>query len=182
MKKVDLSKFDNKWYDSGSKFKRILWYLLNRYFLKTYMPYPSRIKVYILKIFGAKIGKNIVIKPNVNIKYPWFLEMGDNVWIGEGVWIDNLAPVKIGSNVCISQGAYLLTGNHNYKKESFDLIVKGIEIEDGVWIGAKSVVCPGVKLKSHSILTVGSVLTNDTEEFTIYRGNPAIPVRKRVID
>ena len=75
-----------------------------------------------------------------------------------------------------------MTGNHNYKKESFDLIVKGIEIEDGVWIGAKSVVCPGVKLKSHSILTVGSVLTNDTEEFTIYRGNPAVPVRKRVID
>jgi len=182
MKKIDLSKFDNKWYNPGSKFKRILWYLFNRVFLKTYFPYPSRFKVFILKIFGAKVGKNIVIKPNVNIKYPWFLEIGNNVWIGEDVWIDNLAKVAIGDNVCISQGAYLLTGNHNYKKETFDLIVKEIIIEDGVWIGAKSIVCPGVRLKTHSILTVGSVLTSDAEEYTIYQGNPAKPIRKRIIN
>jgi putative colanic acid biosynthesis acetyltransferase WcaF len=96
--------------------------------------------------------------------------------------LDNLAKVVIGDNVCISQGAYLLTGNHNYKKETFDLIVKGIVIEDGVWIGAKSIVCPGVKLKTHSILTVGSVLTLDADAFTIYQGNPAKPIRKRKME
>jgi len=98
------------------------------------------------------------------------------------VWIDNLAKVEIGDNVCISQGAYLLTGNHNYKEETFDLIVKEIIIEDGVWIGAKSIVCPGVRLKTHSILTVGSVLTSDAEEYTIYQGNPAKSIRKRIIN
>ena len=61
------------------------------------------------------------------------------------------------SNVCISQGATLLCGNHNFKKPGFDLIIDEIIVEDGVWIGAKSIVCPGVTLKSHSILTVGSV-------------------------
>jgi len=182
MKKVDLSKFNNKWYNPGTKFKRFLWYLFNRIFLKTYIPYPSKLKILILKIFGAKIGKNVVIKPNVNIKYPWFLEIGDNVWIGEDVWIDNLAKVKIGNNVCISQGAYILTGNHNYKKETFDLILKDVLIEDGVWIGAKCILCPGITVKSHSVLTVGSVLTTSTEEYTIYRGNPAVPIRKRIIE
>ncbi len=181
MNKTDLSKFDNSWYKPGGKVKRTLWYFLNFFFLKSFLPYPSSFKVLILKVFGAKIGKGVVIKPDVNIKYPWFLEIGDNSWIGEGVWIDNIAQVKIGSNVCVSQGSYILTGNHDYKKESFDLMVKPVVIEDGVWVGAKSVVCPGVTLKSHSILSVGSVLTADTEEYAVYKGNPAVKVRKRVI-
>ena len=134
-----------------------------------------------LRLFGAKIGKGLVIKPKVNIKYPWFLEIGDHVWIGEEVWIDNLTLVKIESNVCISQGAMLLTGNHNYKKSSFDLITGQITLEDGVWIGAKSVVCPAVTCHSHSVLAVGSIATKDLEPYTIYQGNPAQPIRKRII-
>ena len=131
-------------------------------------------------MFGAKTGKNIILKPRINIKYPWFLEIGNNCWIGENVWIDNLTTVKIGNNVCISQGAYLLTGNHNYKKETFDLIVKEIILEDGVWIGAKSVVSPGVVCRSHSILTVGSIAVRDMEQYGIYQGNPAVLKKYRV--
>lgn len=73
-------------------------------------------KIWMLRKFGAKIGKGVFIKPLVNIKYPWNLDIGDYTWIGENVWIDNLTQVKIGSNVCISQGAMLLCRNHNYKK------------------------------------------------------------------
>ena len=134
-----------------------------------------------LKLFGAKIGKGVVIKPSVNIKYPWKLSIGDHTWIGENVWIDNLGEVKIGANACISQGAMLLCGNHNYKKVAFDLIVGNIELEDGVWIGAHSVVCPGVKCKSHSLLAVKSVATKNLEAWKIYQGNPAIVVRDREI-
>lgn len=182
MNKVDLSKYDNRWYNPGSKIKRLLWYFINILFFKTSIPYPSKLKVFILKHFGAKVGKNIVIKPNTNIKYPWFLEIGDNVWLGEGVWIDNLAEVKIGSNVCISQGAYILTGNHNYKKSTFDLIIKAINVEDGVWIGAKAIICPGVKLATHCVIIAGSIATKDTEPFGIYQGNPAIKIRDRTIE
>ena len=182
MGNVDLSKFNNNWYNPGSKIKRLLWYFVNILFFKTSLPYPSKFKVFILKLFGAKTAKNIIIKPNVNIKYPWFLEIGNNVWLGEGVWIDNLTNVKIGNNVCISQGAYILTGNHNYKKETFDLIVNPVIIEDGVWIGAKSIVCPGSVIKTHSVLSVGSVFSGISEEgYTIYRGNPATPLRLRKI-
>jgi putative colanic acid biosynthesis acetyltransferase WcaF len=182
MNNVDLSKFDNNWYKPGNPVKRFLWYLKNISLLKSSLPWPNALKIFTLKFYGAKIGKGVIIKPCVNIKYPWFLEIGDNVWIGEEVWIDNLGKVKIGNNVCLSQGAMLMCGNHNYKKESFDLIVGDITLEDGVWVGAKSVVCPGVTMKSHSILTAGSILTKDTEEFGIYQGNPAVMVKQRRIE
>ena len=178
---VNLSSFDNSWYKPGNSIKRIIWYFKNLFLFKSSIPWPNGLKILTLRFFGAKVGKGVVIKPCVNIKYPWFLEIGDNVWIGEEAWIDNLGKVKIGNNVCISQGAMLLCGNHNYKKSSFDLIVGDITLEDGVWIGAKAVVCPGVKMKSHSVLTAGSILTKDAEEYTIYQGNPAVAVRKREI-
>jgi len=139
-------------------------------------------KINILKLFGAKLGENLTIKPKVNIKYPWFLEIGDNVWLGEKVWIDNLGKLIIGSNVCISQGAMILMGNHNYKSESFDLMVEQVILEDGVWIGAKAIVCPGITCYSHSVLSVGSVANRDLKECGIYQGNPANFVKKRKIN
>lgn len=179
--RVDLSKYKNEWYQPGNIFKRVIWYFVNMIFFKTLFPFPSSLKIKLLRLFGAKIGKNIVIKPNVNIKYPWFLEIGDNCWIGEEVWIDNLAFVRMGENVVISQGAYLLTGSHNYKKEAFDLIIKEIILEDGVWIGARAIVTPGVRCKTHSVLSVGSVATKDLEAYGVYQGNPALFKRKREI-
>ena len=89
--------------------------------------------------------------------------------------------MRIGSNVCISQGAMLLTGNHDYKRASFDLMARPITIEDGVWIGARALICPGVTVASHSVVTAGSVLSDDTEPYGIYRGNPAVKVRSRHI-
>jgi putative colanic acid biosynthesis acetyltransferase WcaF len=139
-----------------------------------------KIKKIILKIFGAKIGLGLIIKPSVHIKYPWLLEIGDHCWLGENIWIDNLVKVKIGNHVCISQGAMLLTGNHDYNKSTFDLITGKILLEDGVWIGAKSIVCPGVTCHSHSILNVGSLATKNLEEFSIYQGNPAILKKRRM--
>ncbi len=122
-----------------------------------------------------------MIKPGVNVKYPWFLTVGDYVWIGEQVWIDNLATVTIGNNVCVSQGALLLTGNHNYSKPTFDMVIKPIYLETGCWVGAKTVVCPGVTIGSHAVLGAGAVATKSLDAYGIYQGNPAVWVRKRVI-
>jgi len=177
--KTDLSTYKNTDYQPGSLLKRMGWYWVNRWFLHTSLVIPSSLKCGLLRLFGAKVGKGVVIKPWVSIKYPWFLEIGDHVWIGEQVWIDNLAMVRIGSNSCLSQGVMLLTGNHDYKKSSFQLITGEIQLEEGVWIGAKGVVCPGVTCGLHAVLTVGSVATRDLEPYTIYQGNPAMPVRKR---
>lgn len=180
-KTVSLDKYDNSWYHPGSAWKRLVWYFVNVSFLKnTFIPCSS-LKVFLLRLFGAKIGRNVTIKPGVNIKYPWFLEVGNNCWLGENVWIDNLAHVKIGNNVCISQGAMLLCGNHNYKKETFDLIIGEIILEDGCWVGAKSVVCPGVTLAVNSVLSVCSVAQRNLEANRIYQGNPARGIRIRTI-
>ena len=181
MKNVALNKFNNSWFNPGANvLKRTLWYFTNALWLNSAFPING-LKIFLLRIFGAKIGRGVVIKPHVNIKYPWKLQVGNYVWIGENVWIDNLGSVVIGNNVCLSQGAMLLLGNHDYKQEAFDLIVKDIVLEDGVWIGAKSIVCPGVKCFSHAVLSVGSIATSDLEAFSIYQGNPAVKVRERVI-
>ena len=173
--------YENSWYYPGAGFlKRTLWYFCNHWFVHCGWNPTSCIRIFFLRLFGAKIGRNVTIHPNVNIKYPWFLEIGDNVWRGEDVWIDNLAKVQVGNNACISQGAMLLCGNHNFKKHSFDLIVKEINIHEGAWIGAKATVCPGVTAHTYSVLCVGSVATHDLESHGIYQGNPAIRIKERV--
>lgn len=177
-----LDLYDNSWYSPGANpVKRLLWYFVNVLIFNNGLFPLSGLKVSFLRIFGAKVGTGVVIKPSVNIKYPWHLELGDYTWVGEGVWIDNLTTVSLGRNCCLSQGAMLLTGNHNYKRSSFDLLVGEIYLEDGVWIGAKAIVCPGVRCHSHSVLSAGSVATKNLEAFTSYHGNPAQEAKKRVI-
>ncbi|MCC8425746.1 WcaF family extracellular polysaccharide biosynthesis acetyltransferase [Mucilaginibacter sp. UR6-11] len=182
MQKTDLESYNNfPYHPGGSAVKRILWYYINGFVFKTSLFPVYGIKVALLRLFGAKIGRRVEVKPCVNIKYPWLLTIGDEVWIGEDVWIDNLVEVTIGSNVCLSQGAVILTGSHNYKKTSFNLITGNVVIEDGVWVGAKAIVTQGIILASHAVLTAGSVATKNLENYCIYQGNPAVKVREREI-
>lgn len=171
--KTDLSRYDNSSYNpGGGAVKRTLWYFVNAVFIKSSLNPVSGLKVALLRLFGAKVGRGVVIKPGVSVKYPWHLTVGDHTWIGEDVWIDNLAPVSIGSNCCISQGAMLLCGNHNFKCMTFDLIVKPITIADGAWVGAKCVVCPGVSVGNHAVATVGSIVRRDLLPYTIDNVKP----------
>lgn len=183
MTKVDLSKYNNDWYKPGKNgFVRMIWYCINAVFINTYHFPSSGLKKFLLKLFGAKIGIGVVISKKVNIKYPWKLEIGDFSWIGEDVWIDNLDNVIIGKNACLSQGAMLLCGNHNFRSSTFDLITQPITLKNGAWVGAKAVVCPGVTLNENSILTVNSTATKDLEANGIYQGTPAKLVKQRVIE
>ena len=179
--RVDLSKYSNSWYSPGASwFTRVLWYLFNRIFFISYFPFSS-VKKNLLRLFGAKVGQGVILKPHVNIKYPWKLKIGNHCWIGEGVWIDNLDRVVIGDHCCISQGALLLCGNHDYKKSSFDLKRGEIILEEGVWIGAKAIVCGRVTCKSHAVLSAGSVASSDLDAYSIYQGNPSVKIRNREI-
>lgn len=164
----------------ASTLKQLLWYFTSALFFRSGLIPVSTILVFILKLFGAKIGNDVRIKPYIHIKFPWKLTLGDHSWLAE-CFIENLDEVIIGNNCCVSQGAMLMTGNHNYKIPSFDLMTKPIILEDGVWIGARAIVSPGVTCKSHSVLSMGSVATKDLEEYTIYSGIPAVKVRERSI-
>ncbi|WP_298707956.1 WcaF family extracellular polysaccharide biosynthesis acetyltransferase [Chitinophaga sp.] len=178
---TDLSKFSTGNYVAGPKWKVLSWYFVNYWIFNSSLPWPYGLKVKLLRMFGAKVGNGLVIKTKVRIKNPWRLTLGDNVWIGEDVWIDNLEDVSVGSNACISQGALLLTGNHDYTATDFPYRLGRIDVEEGAWGGAKSVVCPGVRLGSHAILTVNSVATRSIAPWEIHSGNPAAYVRDRVM-
>lgn len=182
MPQIDLSSYNNyPYHPGGHAVKRFLWLYTNAIIFKTSLLPVSRVKVFLLRLFGAKVGKNVTIKPCVNIKYPWFLAIGDQTWIGENVWIDSLVMVTIGSNVCLSQGAVLLTGSHNYKRSTFDLITGSIVVEDGVWIGGLAVINQGVTISTHAVLTTGSVATKNLDAYAVYQGNPAIKIRLRAV-
>jgi putative colanic acid biosynthesis acetyltransferase WcaF len=140
-----------------------------------------RIKTAILRFFGASIGKGLVIKPGVHIKYPWRLSIGDHVWLGERVWIDNLADVEICANVCISQGAYLCTGNHDWSDPHLGLVTQRITVNAGAWIAAFAKVAPGVRIGEDAIIALGAILVTDAEPGGIYAGNPAKRIGTRFI-
>ncbi len=181
MSEVCLKNYSTGDYDPGPPAKRAVWLLVSRIFFETSIPWPSSLKSNLLRGFGANVGNGVVIKPRVKIKYPWFLDVGDDCWLGEHCWIDNLAQVSLGESVVISQQAYLLTGSHDYKAPGFDLITSPIEIGDGGWIGAKATVCPGVVVGELAVLALGSVASSDLEAKGIYRGNPAEKIRNREI-
>jgi putative colanic acid biosynthesis acetyltransferase WcaF len=178
---TDLSSFTVGNYKAGNKLRIACWYAINYFIFNSAVPWPYGFKSFLLRLFGARVGKGLIIKTKVRIKYPWRLNIGDHCWIGEDVWIDNLDNVSIGDHVCLSQGAMLLTGNHDYSVSSFPYRLGKIILENGVWIGARSTVCPGVTCFSHSILTVASVATRNMEQMKIYAGNPARFVRERKI-
>ena len=134
---INLEKFKkSNIYGEKSFITNLVWYFINNIFFNSFIP-GSKIRIFLLRLFGSNIGKNVYLKPKINIKFPWKLRIGENSWIGEKVWIDNISEIDIGKNCCISQGVYLCTGNHDFKKESFDLISEKIIIEDSVWVGAK---------------------------------------------
>lgn len=179
---VDLARFSTPGFDRGaSRLKEMMWVLLRCLFFAPSLPLPSALRVFWLRCFGAKIGKGVVIRSRVTITFPWKLTLGDHVWLGEECWLLNLAPIAIESHVCISQRAFLCTGNHDYKSPAFDLITKPIRLEAGAWIGTGAFVGPGVTVGSHAVLAAGSVATKNLDPSGIYHGNPAALVRQREI-
>ncbi|MCL4840457.1 MAG: WcaF family extracellular polysaccharide biosynthesis acetyltransferase [Bryobacteraceae bacterium] len=170
----DLRRFDNSWYEPGaSVIVRVLWFFFGAPLVRWPLNPSGALKRAVLRLFGAVIGAGVVLKPGLRVKYPWRLKVGEAAWIGEGVWIDNLADVEIGAHACLSQEAYLCTGNHDWTDPAFSLIVKGIRIGRGAWVGARALIGPGVDVGEHGIASMGSVVLKDIPPFQVYSGNPA---------
>ena len=160
------------------KLRIFFWYIFFSQIVESYLPGTFWRKI-ILSFFGSKIGKRCVIKPKLRVKNPWKLSIGDNCWLGESLWIDNIDEVIIEKNVCISQGVYLCTGNHDYKKISFDLLTNPILIKEESWICARCIISPGSKIMRGTIITAGSTFSGNSSQGSIYTGCPAIFVRER---
>ena len=171
---MQLANYSSKDYSPGAPFiKQVIWYFVGYPLLASRILLFSGLKVTILRLFGGQVGSGVVLKPGVRVKFPWKVSIGDHSWIGEGVWLDSIGRIEIGSNVCVSQGAYLCAGSHDWGKESFDLQVKPIRVEDKAWIAARAIVGPGVTVGEGAVLTLGSVAAGSLEAWAIYSGNPA---------
>ena len=157
----------------------ILWFLLKITFIRNSLPWSGRLKCTLLRFFGSKVGVNLLLKPNVNVHLPWMLEIGDHTWIGEEVFILNFRKVVIGSHCCISQRAFLCTGNHDFRDPSMPFRNAPITIKDGVWVGAQSFVAPGVTIGTDCVITAGSVVLEDMPDNMICSGNPCRPIKPR---
>ena len=178
-KHIELGQYQNSEFSRGrGKFVELMWLICSAVFVESFVPGNFH-RLMFLRLFGAKIGRGTVIKPAVKVKFPWRLTIGVDSWIGEGVWIDNLDHVSISDNCCLSQDVYLCTGSHDWSDVTFSLRTAPIVLKHGVWLGAKSVVCPGVVVETGVVLTVSSVLSVKTDAWTIYQGNPAVALKRR---
>lgn len=176
----DLSAFRNPEYEPGRGFiVRTMWFYCSLLVFESGWFPVSGLKAKILRLFGAKIGRDVVFKPHVRIKYPWRLSIGDHCWIGQDVWIDNIEDVSIGSHVCVSQGSYFCTGSHDHRSPYFALLAKPIVVEDGAWVGARSLLLGGVVLHANSIAAAGSVVVKSVPPARIVGGNPAKEIGTR---
>jgi len=162
-----------------SRLVEAAWYAVKVVFFLSAWPWPKGWRVCLLRFFGAEIGKNVVIKPRVNIHFPWKLTVGDHTWIGEEVCILNFEPIRLGSNVCISQRAFLCAGNHNYRLINMPYRNRSITVADGAWVGAQVFVAPGVEIGVDAVVTAGSVVVEDLPPAMVCAGNPCEPVRPR---
>ena len=178
--RVDLGNYCNRVYDPGrGLLVRTLWYYASvLVFESGWFPFNG-VKTRLLRWFGARLGTGVRIKPHVRIKYPWRLSVGDHCWIGQEVWIDNLADVELGSHVCVSQRAYLCTGSHNHRSPGFELITGPIRVGNGAWLGAGCLIVCGTTVGANSLVAGGSVVTKDVPPATIVGGNPAEPIGRR---
>jgi putative colanic acid biosynthesis acetyltransferase WcaF len=173
---MDLSRFDNGGFERGAPaWKEALWRLCQGLFFQPLWHVPSCWRAFLLRAFGARIGLRPVIRAGVNISFPWRLELGDDVWIGEDVMILTLAPVRIASNVCLSQRCFLCTGSHDHRQETFDLVVRPIEIGAGCWVAASAFIGPGVVLPAGTMVGAGAVMVKSPSQAGVWVGNPARP-------
>lgn len=163
----------------AGKLKEISWYFAKMFFFLTAFPWPSSLKAFLLRLFGAKVGSGLVLKPRVNIHMPWKLSIGNNVWIGEEAFLLNFEPLIIGNNVCVSQRAFLCGGNHNFKDPTMPYRNGPITLEDGCWVGASVFVAPNTVIGTDTVVSVCSVVLKSLPSNGLYKGNPAEFVKPR---
>ena len=167
-------------FDRGkSVYVFVAWYLAKRIFFLTSFPWPSSVKSFILGSFGATVGYKIIIKPRVNIHFPWKLSLGDFVWIGERVEIYNFESVRIGSNCCVSQDVFLCAADHDFRDPFFSYRNAPICIGNGVWLQARVFVCPGALIGNESVITACSLVKGALPGNQVCSGSPALPVSRR---
>jgi putative colanic acid biosynthesis acetyltransferase WcaF len=153
--------FTGAGYDKGRSLPvQAAWFAaLHLFFVKWW--FPARLRPVLLRAFGARVGRRVLIRRGVRIHWPWKLDIGDDVWVGEDAWILNLEPVTIGSDVCVSQAALLCTGSHLRRSATFEFDNGPVRLEPGSWVAARAVVLRGVTVGRDAVVGAGAVAHQD---------------------
>jgi len=167
------------WHPGAPVLVQTLWFVLGSPLLAARWLPGSAWRVLLLRAFGARIGAGCRLKPGVRVKFPWRLQVGNHCWLAEGAWLDNLAPITLADRVCLSQGAYLCTGNHDLRSPSFDLRLGPITVGPDAWIAARAVLAPGTQVGAGAVVALGAVVSGTVPPGAIVRGNPGVVVGER---
>jgi putative colanic acid biosynthesis acetyltransferase WcaF len=179
IQQLDRYRTPSSWHPGEPHWYRALWLLIGKPLLACALPGTPWRKA-LLCAFGARVGAGGRIKPGLQVTFPWRLTIGDHCWLGEHLWIDNLAPVTLGDRVCLSQGAYLCTGNHDFRSPGFELRLGPISIGSDAWIAARAVLAPGCVIGTGAVVGLGAVASGSVPPGAIVRGNPAVVVGERL--
>ena len=152
-----------------------LWFPFQHVIFKSSL-LPSTLRPLLLKIFGASIGRRVLIRRGVKVHFPWNLEIGDDSWIGEEVWFINHEKIRIGSNVCISQRSIICSGSHAYRSASLEYAHKPIQIKDGAWVCLDAKVLPGVTIGECSVVSAGEIARKSVPDYSMLVGGEIRPI------
>lgn len=156
-----------------------LWWIIQALLFNTSPQFLYSYRCWLLRIFGAKIGKNVLIRPSVKITFPWKLTIGNSAWIGDEVVLYTLGDIYIGDNSVISQRSYLCAADHDYTEISFPIRAKPIRIEKEVWVATDVFVGPSVHLGVGCVIAARSSVFKDMPNSFVCMGNPCKPLKPR---
>jgi putative colanic acid biosynthesis acetyltransferase WcaF len=166
----------------GYLFARFLWSCVQLPFWPKIPRKLSFLRIGLLRLFGADIGRGCFIASGARIWVPWNLRLGDFSWIGDGADIYNLAPISIGPNAVVSQRAYLCSASHDYTRPDFPLYSKPITVGPSAWVASQAFIAPGVNVGDGAVVGACSVVTKDVPAWTVCAGNPAKFIKIRTLD
>lgn len=158
-----------------------LWWLVQATLFSMSPQFMYGWRCFLLRLFGAKVGEGVIIRPSATITYPWKVSIGDHSWIGDNVDLYSLGDIEIGANVVISQRSYLCTASHDYTKEEFPIWSKKITIEGECWLATDVYVAPGITIGKGSVVGARSSVFKDLPGGMVCVGSPAKPIKKRTM-
>ena len=156
-----------------------LWWLVQATFFGCSPQFMYGWRRWLLRLFGAQIGKNVLLRPTMKSTYPWKISIGDFAWIGDDVVLYSLGEIQIGTNAIISQRSYLCTGDHDYTKPNFPIHAKKIVVEAEAWIATDVFIAPGVTIGTGAVIGARSSVFKDMPAGMVCLGSPCVPIKKR---
>lgn len=177
---VDLSRYHQPGYEAGgSRVQMLVWWLVQAVAFPLTPHTAHGIRCWLLRLFGARIGQQVMIRPTARFTYPWNVEIGDYSWIGDDAVLYSLASIRLGRHCVISQKSYLCTGSHDISDPRFGLVTGEIVIENGVWVASDCFVGPAVRIGANAVIGARSTVLQAMPAGQICLGTPCKPIKPR---